>query len=403
MLLISLPRLIRPEIAKKCAAILSGVTPKHSIIPSATIVSKENRDPDYKRPKPWPYETKPFKYWHAYFHSTLQYFDENTKIIVVDGQIGAGKSEFTKALAEAFDMKYIPEPTVDVFYTTENGYDLRKLDAIAPPSYKVCELKTFYQNPYHHNVAQFQYRMNFLRYMDYINACAHLLNTGQGVVMERSAFSDFVFFEAMFKAGYVNKRVKDLYYDIQANTLDELLRPHLVIYLDISPEVALERIKKRNDPIEVNSPVLTKDYLESIEYLYKQKYLKEAEKYSEILIYDWSNYGDVEVVVEDIERIDFDRFTKYDSKLKDWRKEDDWEWAYWRKHYTKEIDTLLGYSCIFRASVPEVLHPAEEVAEWREIIDKVPGEMYSYGFNPMAGDNVWFKRGYGGQPTVNRH
>jgi NADH dehydrogenase (ubiquinone) 1 alpha subcomplex subunit 10 len=34
----------------------------------------------------------------------------------------------------------------------------------------------------------------------------------------------------------------------------------------------------------------------------------------------------VEVVVEDIERIDFDRFDKYDLKLKDWRLPSEWDW-----------------------------------------------------------------------------
>jgi len=34
----------------------------------------------------------------------------------------------------------------------------------------------------------------------------------------------------------------------------------------------------------------------------------------------------VEVVVEDIERIDFDSFDKYDPKMKDWRLHNEWAW-----------------------------------------------------------------------------
>jgi NADH dehydrogenase (ubiquinone) 1 alpha subcomplex subunit 10 len=48
--------------------------------------------------------------------------------------------------------------------------------------------------------------------------------------------------------------------------------------------------------------------------------------HAELLIYDWSNYGDVEVVVEDIERINFDSFDKYDPKMKDWRLPSEWDW-----------------------------------------------------------------------------
>lgn len=49
-------------------------------------------------------------------------------------------------------------------------------------------------------------------------------------------------------------------------------------------------------------------------------------KHAELLVYDWSDEGDVEIVIEDIERIDFNRFDIQDSQLKDWvhRLEEDW-------------------------------------------------------------------------------
>ena len=36
-------------------------------------------------------------------------------------------------------------------------------------------------------------------------------------------------------------------------------------------------------------------------------------------MYDWSDGGDTEVVVEDIERLNMDYFDKYDKQQKDWR------------------------------------------------------------------------------------
>jgi NADH dehydrogenase (ubiquinone) 1 alpha subcomplex subunit 10 len=36
--------------------------------------------------------------------------------------------------------------------------------------------------------------------------------------------------------------------------------------------------------------------------------------------------ADPEIVVEDIERIDFDQYTVYDEKMKDWRRINEWDW-----------------------------------------------------------------------------
>lgn len=45
----------------------------------------------------------------------------------------------------------------------------------------------------------------FCRYNQYIDALAHVLSTGQGVVLDRCVYSDFVFLEAMFSQGYISK------------------------------------------------------------------------------------------------------------------------------------------------------------------------------------------------------
>lgn len=43
--------------------------------------------------------------------------------------------------------------------------------------------------------------------------------------------------------------------------------------------------------------------MQDIDYFYKQQYLKEISLSSELLVYDWSNGGETEIIVEDIERI----------------------------------------------------------------------------------------------------
>ncbi len=42
-------------------------------------------------------------------------------------------------------------------------------------------------------------------------------------------------------------------------------------------------------------------------------------RYSRVLVYDWSEPGDAEVVVEDIENLNMDNIDYYDDQQCDWR------------------------------------------------------------------------------------
>lgn len=50
-------------------------------------------------------------------------------------------------------------------------------------------------------------------------------------------------------------------------------------------------------------------------------------KHSEVLVYDWSEGGDPEVIVEDLERIDFDNYDYNDPKIADWSYSREQYWA----------------------------------------------------------------------------
>lgn len=84
-----------------------------------------------------------------------------------------------------------------------------------------------------------------------MDALAHLLSTGQGVVMNRSVYSDIVFLEAMFRNEYISKNAYRFLHEVRLITIQELMRPHLVIYLDVPVDVTLvssgaETIRERN-------------------------------------------------------------------------------------------------------------------------------------------------------------
>lgn len=105
--------------------------------------------------------------------------------------------------------------------------------------------------------------------------------------------------------------------------MKELMKPHLIVYLDAPPSVVEANLKKRGRGEE---KIWTKDLLEKLDYKYKHGYLKTITKHAEMVAYDWATPGEAEVIVEDIERIDFDRFDIHDPKMEDWRHRDSEDW-----------------------------------------------------------------------------
>ncbi|GAB0096869.1 NADH dehydrogenase [Sergentomyia squamirostris] len=343
------------------------------------------------RPPPYPYKTKRYGFFQAIFDHTRKRFDDNTKIVVVEGPIASGKSKFAKELAQELDMHYIPEATMDDYYINFYGHDLRKLDEKLPLSCQSFDEKKFLETPKHLNTAGFQINMYAMRFWQYVNALEHVLNTGQGVVLDRCCYSDMVFVEAMAKNDYISKGARSVYYDVRENTIQELMKPHLVVYLDVSVEKTKENIKKRAISHEVKSPALTDQYLRDIESFYKQNYLKDISTHAELLVYDWNEGGETEVVVEDIERIDFDRFGKHDPKMKDWRHPLEWDWNNIRMKYSVQKHIFYALFNVPRTDVPELLVNPEDSKQWADVLEEAPGRKYYPGFNPDQGDKVLWK------------
>lgn len=142
-----------------------------------TMVSKPYRIKK-KKPAPFPYEEGKYNYMWGMIDLTKARFDENTKLIVVEGPIHSDKNEVAKKIADAFEMRYVPAPTMDHIYINAYGYDMRELDNALPLPVQSYDEKNFNLDPTHFNAAAFQLHMYRLRYNWHIDACAHILNTG---------------------------------------------------------------------------------------------------------------------------------------------------------------------------------------------------------------------------------
>lgn len=186
----------------------------------------------------------PFKYWEK-FQSPFQMlktsfvmrYDENTRIIVVDGPPAVGKTKLCEKLAEEFGMLYMPPPGHDELYINPHGYDLREMDSKLPLHAQSYDLERFLANPNDVRVSFFQLLYYLMRFEQYGNAILHVLSTGQGVVLNRCAYSDIVFMEAMLKSGYITKEAMSQYMFMNNKGCKALFRPHLIIYLDVPPEL----------------------------------------------------------------------------------------------------------------------------------------------------------------------
>lgn len=128
---------------------------------------------------PWPYKEKGYRWFHRGIDVTTKRFDENTKLICVEGNIGSGKSKFAEELAKRLDFYYIPAPKIEqVLLTNSYGMDMRKYYHLFPERYQVFDEEMFYTAPKNKFVNMFGLFQYAIKFEAYVNALAHILNTG---------------------------------------------------------------------------------------------------------------------------------------------------------------------------------------------------------------------------------
>ncbi|XP_048391266.1 NADH dehydrogenase [ubiquinone] 1 alpha subcomplex subunit 10, mitochondrial [Stegostoma tigrinum] len=316
--------------------------------------------------------------WLAYMlgDTTMRKFKDNSKIITVDGNLASGKGALAKSLAEKLDMLYIPE--VDVHYWDWKTGDGQKLSSAFNGN---CSVEKFYKDPQSPdgNSYRLQSWMYHLRTLQYSDALEHLLQTGQGVVLERSPYSDYVFLEAMYKQGYIRKQCIDHYNELKGNSICEFLPPHLVIYLDVPVVEIQKRLKQHGETYEQN---VSADYLQSVEDAYKKSFLPEISETSEILLYNTFQPPDVEKVAEDF------RLLKWEKGP--WLEQSDVSFHLLR--LLVENKQRVADLTSFPRFLPEVTIGAHEFDRMCHAYRQLPGRKYAEGFNADVGDKwIWLK------------
>uniref|UniRef100_A0A6G1SIY1 NADH dehydrogenase [ubiquinone] 1 alpha subcomplex subunit 10, mitochondrial n=1 Tax=Aceria tosichella TaxID=561515 RepID=A0A6G1SIY1_9ACAR len=290
----------------------------------------------YLKPKAnnyhWPYERRSYgllNFWMDPF--TKSKFDENSLLIQVEGNVSAGKQDFAKTLAEELGMAYFPQPDLDSYYINDHGYDYRALNPILPERLRICDWEMFHENPSRHSVIHMQYYLYKLRLFQHYKALRHIFNTGQGVVMTRTAFTERAIVEAMHNVGWLPKgHLREdgaRFYDwkhrhtfLRNMTLSIIHQPHLCIYLDTPVDVCLERVRNDPDPMIANSKVHTREFLEEIETAFKEIVLPKAEHNMHLIAVDNTKPKTREEVcdiIDDLSHLSF-KYDPHDTRFETW-------------------------------------------------------------------------------------
>jgi len=382
----------------KCAGPLFRVSPgilssSSHVTPVAHLTAPSLVEPQ-TRVKPWPYQEKTYNQFWQFFDHTSKRFNDNSRLIVVDGNIASGKTEFAQKIAESFDLLYIPDIHPDAIWLNSEGFDMRQLDEqFTDGPNKSYDLEKFLSdtNPKNLKVGRPQMLLYQARFYNYVRALEHILNTGQGVVMERSVFSDMVFPEVFTQLGYMTRAGLSYYKNIlRKNTICDLWKPHLIIYLDAPVDALRENINKRAIPHEVNSPVLTDDFLAKVDAAYKTKLFPTLREFTEIISYDVTNLPDWEIIVEDLEELNLVEVEDQPDKFKEWRQRREDDFNNYRMVVSMK-DTLHPLFLIEPPlDAPELMIQGEDLIEYETIIELNPEARYEAGFNPEK-NNVLFK------------
>jgi deoxyguanosine kinase len=157
------------------------------------------------------------------------------RYIVVEGVLGVGKSSLCEQLAKALNARLVLEAA------EENPF-----------------LSKFYQDM---RGTAFQVQIFFL-----LNRYRQQLELAQGDLFRQSLVSDYLFAkDRIFAYLTLDENELNLYERMCSLLRDQIMKPDLVIYLQASTDVLLQRLGRRGRAYE---KTITRDYLERLNQAY---------------------------------------------------------------------------------------------------------------------------------------
>lgn len=195
-------------------------------------------------------------------------FGSKNVIIGISGIIGVGKSTLTKLLAEKMNADSMFE-VVD-----ENEY-----------------LEKFYKD-----IRKYSFPMQIYLLNQRFSQHQKMVWSQKNTIQDRTIYEDVIFAKMLYEDGLMEKLDFETYCDLYKNMSNFLHRPDLIIYLDVDPKIAFERIKKRSRNCESS---ITLSYLQKL-YSGYEEWLDDISGRIPVLRLDWKEFDTIDNVIAKI-------------------------------------------------------------------------------------------------------
>jgi deoxyadenosine/deoxycytidine kinase len=200
----------------------------------------------------------------------------------VAGIISSGKTTFTEILAKKINFIPLFEPVktnkyLDDFYDFLNNYSkIQKFLDDNINNINDLGLKRWMfecQIPY-----VMQGHLLGKRYI------LHQKALWGNYIQDRNIYEDSIFAKMLYDDGKITKRDFETYQEIFQAMKHTLMYPDVIIFLDVDPETALNRMKQRGRECEKNVSI---DYLKALNKEYQQ-FIIDINQWCKVLKYDWN-------------------------------------------------------------------------------------------------------------------
>ena len=193
-------------------------------------------------------------------------FGSTNIVIGISGIIGVGKSTLTEDLGKHLNSNVIYEPVDD------NKY-----------------LSGFYQDMKRYSFPMQVYLLN-RRFKQH----QQMVWSDKSTIQDRTIYEDVIFAKMLWEDGLMEELDFKTYVDLFKNMSNFLHRPDLIVYLDVEPEEALKRCRRRSRDCESK---MTLEYLVKLKKGYEE-WLKDIEPRIPVLRLDWNKFQDTKDVVK---------------------------------------------------------------------------------------------------------